>query len=85
VTVALVAGARSGERPRRAWWVAGIGRLIVLVGSLVYPLLALVAGPLFSGTNMYVIMSGLLGLIGALSLLAGFALGLPSDDRTVPD
>ncbi len=43
------------------------------------------AGPLVSDANMYVIMSGLLGLIGALGLLAGFMLGLPSDDQMLPD
>jgi hypothetical protein len=81
VTVALVAGARSGERPRRAWWVAGVSSVIVIVGSLVYPALVLVAGPLFKDANVYVAMSGLMGLIGAMGLLAGFALGLPSDNR----
>jgi hypothetical protein len=81
VTVALVAGARSGERPRRAWWVAGVSSVIVIVGSLVYPALVHVAGPLFKDANVYVAMSGLMGLIGAMGLVAGFALGLPSDDR----
>jgi hypothetical protein len=84
VTVTLVAGALSGESPRRAWWVSGVSRVIVLVGSLVYPALALVIRPFVSGAIVYIVLVGLIGLIGALGLLAGFALGLPSDDCEGP-
>jgi len=83
VTVALVAGAMSGEHPRRAWWVAGVSRVFVLGGSLVYPALALVLRPLVSGVNVYIILVGMIGLIGALGLLTGFALGLPADDSEI--
>jgi hypothetical protein len=81
VTVALVAGARSGERPGRAWWIAGISRAFALAGAFVSPLLAIVAGPLLPGSNLFVILTATVGLIGALGLLAGFALGLPTDDN----
>jgi hypothetical protein len=80
VTVALVAGAWSGERPRRAWRIAGVSRVFALVAALVYPLLAIMAGPLIPGVNLYVTLAGAVGMIGALGLLAGFAFGLPSDD-----
>jgi hypothetical protein len=80
VTVALVAGAWSGERPRRAWRIAGVSRVFALVAALVYPFLAIMAGPLIAGVNVYVVLTGAVGLIGALGLLAGFAFGLPSDD-----
>jgi hypothetical protein len=83
VTVALVAGAMSGEHPRRAWWVAGVSRVFVLGGSLVYPALAMVLRPLVSGPNVYIVLVGMIGLIGALGLLAGFALGLPADDSEI--
>jgi hypothetical protein len=81
LTVALISGARSGEQPNRAWWIAGASRLIVLVGTLAFPFLALALGSVIPGVEGYVLLSQMLSLVGAVGLLMAFALGLPSDGK----
>ena len=79
LTVALVAGARSGERPNHAWRIAGGSRLIVLVGMLVYPLLVVSLGTFTSGVEAYLLPGQILALVGALGFLGAFSLGLPAE------
>jgi hypothetical protein len=80
LTVALISGARSGEQPNRAWWIAGGSRLIVLLGTLAFPFLALALAMFIPGVEGYVLLSQMLSLVGAVGLLMAFALGLPSEN-----
>lgn len=77
LTVTLVGGAMSDERPNGAWWLAGAGRLVSLGGSFVYPLLAFSLGSAVGFSFYYLISQGF-GVVGTLGLLAAFALGLPA-------
>lgn len=77
----LLAGARSGARPAGAWWLGASGVLVLLVGSAVYPLVALVAGSFAAGPEVHVYVPQGISLAASLLLLAAFALGLPSQTR----
>ena len=81
LTLTAITGARAGERPTSAWWLAGASGLLIVVGQWVAPILAMVANQpvLFS-----ILLPQALGLASTLLLLLALALGLPSSQGTEP-
>ncbi len=81
LAIALVNGARAGERPNVAWWLLAGIRVALLAGTLLGPLLARALEVVIPGPTAYIIVGESMAVIGSAGLLAAFAVGWPSDHR----
>jgi hypothetical protein len=75
LTVTAVAGARAGERPRTAWWLAAASGLVVILGDLLAPIVDLIVR---EPVAIAVLVPSAVRLVSTLLLLSALALGLSS-------